>query len=185
MPITAITAPVWAGAITGGLGLGSAKMQSGAAGRAAKLQTDAANRAGLLQDEAGKRSLSYTQNQAFRDELRANAASRARYGADVAGSQNAYNMAGDSAFNQRAEFNSAGRTGSKVRGQRTNQMNYLRDLMSYGQPQESLDTFVEPDALQRSALIIPEDQKYEVPVDASLDPATGKPWYVPRPSGNA
>ena len=160
-------------------------MQSGAAGRAAKLQTDAANRAGLLQDEAGKRSLSYIQNQAFRDELRANAASRGRYGADVAGSQNAYNMAGDSAFNQRAEFNSAGRTGSKVRGQRTNQMNYLRDLMSYGQPQESLDTFVEPDALQRSALIIPKDQEYEVPVDQSLDPATGKPWYVPRPSGNA
>ena len=169
MPITAATAPVWAGAVTGGFGLGNAAIQARNATRAAKLQTDAANRSGLLQDEAGKRSLSYTQDQAYLDELRANAASRGRYGADVASSTNARN-----------QYLSAGRTGSKVSGQRTNQMNYLRDLMGYGQPQESLDTFVEPDAL-----IIPKDQEYEVPVNASLDPATGRPWYVPRPSGSA
>lgn len=165
--------------------LAAAKMQVNAAKNAAKLQSDAANQAGGLQDEAGKRSLSYTQNQAYVDELRANAASRGKFESDVVGLRNAYNLSGDAAVNQRAELNSVGRTASKVRGQRTNQMNYFRDLIGYGQPQESLDTFVEPDALQRSALIIPEDQKYEVPVNASLDPATGKPWYVPRPSGNA
>jgi hypothetical protein len=61
-------------------------------------------------------------------------------------------------------------------------MNYLRDLMGYGQPQESLDTFVEPDALQRSALIIPKEMDYGAdPVDDSLaliDPATGRPRPV-------
>ena len=57
-------------------------------------------------------------------------------------------------------------------------MNYLRDLMGYGQPQEALDTFVEPDALQRSGLIIPKEMDYgDDPVDDSIDPATGMPRY--------
>jgi hypothetical protein len=105
------------------------------------------------------------QNQAFRDELLSNAASQAQYKADVAGLRNAYGMSGAAAANQRAEYLSGGRTASKVRGQRTNQMNYLRTLLNYGQPQESLDTFVEPDALQQPELIIPEDQEYLDPVE--------------------
>ena len=154
-------------------------MQSSAAERAAKLQTDSANESARLKDAADKRSLGFTQHQSFLDQVRANAAAKAQYGADVAGSQNAYNMAGDLGYNQRAEYLSSGRTASKERGQRTNQMNYLRDLMGYGQPQESLDTFVEPDALQRSGLIIPKEMDYgDEPVDDSLDPATGKPRYT-------
>lgn len=157
----------------------SAKMQSSAATKAAKLQTDSANESARLQDAAAKRSLGFAQRQSFLDQVRSNAAAKAQYGADVAGSQNAYNMAGDSAFNQRAEFNSLGQTNSKVRGQTTNQMNYLRDLLGYGQPQESLDTFVAPDALRQAGLIIPKEMDYGPdPVDDSLDPATGKPRYV-------
>ena len=157
----------------------SAKKQADASKYSARLQTEASKQAALLQDAAAKRSLGFTQRQSFLDQVRANAAAKAQYGADVAGSQNAYNMAGDLGFNQRAEYLSGGRTASKVRGQTTNQMNYLRDLMGYGQPQESLDTFVEPDALQRSALIIPKEMEYGPdPVDDSLaliDPVTGRP----------
>lgn len=158
--------------------MASAKMQSSAAARAAKLQTDSANESARLKDAADKRALGFTQRQSFLDQVRANAASRAQYGADVAGSQNAYNMAGDNAFNQRAEFNSMGQTNSRVRGQRTNQMNYLRDLMGYGQPQESLNTFVAPEALRQAGLIIPKEMEYTDPVDDSIDPETGKPRYV-------
>jgi len=180
VPITTMVgATIAAGALTAAGTAASAKMQSSAASRAAKLQTDAANRSAELQDAAAKRSLGFTQRQSFLDQVRANAASRAQYGADVAGSQNAYNMAGDNAFNRRAEFNSMGQTDSRVRGQRTNQMNYLRDLMGYGQPQESLNTFVAPEALQQAGLIIPKEMDYGPdPVDDSLaliDPATGKP----------
>ena len=173
--------------VTFGIGAGlqgigaiySAKKQADASKYAARLQADAAKQAATMQDEAAKRSLSFTQRQSFLDQVRANAAAKAQYGSDVASSQNAYNMAGDLGFNQRAEYLSGGRTASKVRGQRTNQMNYLRDLLGYGQPQESLDTFVEPDALQQSALIIPKEMDYGAdPVDDSLaliDPATGRP----------
>lgn len=156
----------------------SAKKQADASKYAANLQATAAREAATMQDAAAKRSLGFTQRQSFLDQVRANAAAKAQYGADVAGSQNAYNMAGDSAFNQRAELNSLGQTNSKVRGQRTNQMNYLRDLLGYGQPQESLDTFVAPDALRQAKLIVPEDQQYTTPVDDSIDPLTGKPRYV-------
>lgn len=178
MPITAATAPVWGAAIAGGLGLGSAAIRARSATNAAKSETDAANASALLQDAAAKRSLGFTQRQSFLDQVRANAASRAQYGADVAGSQNAYNMAGDNAFNQRAEFNSMGQTNSRVRGQRTNQMNYLRDLMGYGQPQESLNTFVAPEALRQAGLIIPKEMEYTDPVDDSIDPETGNPRFV-------
>lgn len=157
----------------------SAKKQADASKYAANLQATAAREAATMQDAAAKRSLGFTQHQSFLDQVRANAAAKAQYGADVAGSQNAYNMAGDSAFNQRAEFNSAGQTASKVRGQTTNQMNYLRDLLGYGQPQESLDTFVAPDALRQAGLIIPKEMEYGAdPVDDSIDPPTGKPRYV-------
>jgi hypothetical protein len=157
----------------------SAKVQAKAATSAAKTTAKAATDASLLTDAAAKRSLGFTQRQSFLDQVRANAAAKAQYGADVAGSQNAYNMAGDSAFNQRAEFNSLGQTNSKVRGQTTNQMNYLRDLLGYGQPQESLDTFVAPEALRQAGLIIPKEMEYGPdPVDDSLDPLTGKPRYV-------
>ena len=156
----------------------SAKKQADASKYAANLQATAARDAATMQDAAAKRSLGFTQRQSFLDQVRANAASRAQYGADVAGSQNAYNMAGDNAFNQRAEFNSMGQTNSRVRGQRTNQMNYLRDLMGYGQPQESLNTFVAPEALRQAGLIIPKEMEYIDPVDDSIDPETGKPRFV-------
>jgi hypothetical protein len=155
-----------------------AKKQADAAKYSARLQADAAKQAATLQDAAAKRALGFTQKQSFLDQVRANAAAKAQYGADVAGSQNAYNAAGDLGFNQRAEFNSAGQTASKVRGQTTNQLNYIRDLMGYGQPQESLDTFVAPDALRQSALVIPKDQEYTDPVDESIDPLTGQPRYT-------
>lgn len=156
----------------------SAKKQADASKYSARLQTEAAKQAATMQDAAAKRSLGFTQHQSFLDQVRSDAASKARYGADVAGSRNAYNAAGDMGFNQRAEFNSAGQTASKVRGQRTNQMNYLRDMLGYGQPQEALDTFVAPEALRQAALIVPEDQQYTTPVDDSIDPLTGKPRYV-------
>ena len=157
----------------------SAKKQADASKYAANLQATAAREAATMQDAAAKRSLGFTQRQSFLDQVRANAASRAQYGADVAGSQNAYNMAGYYAFNQRAEFNSMGQTNSRVRGQRTNQMNYLRDLMGYGQPQESLNTFVAPEALRQAGLIIPKEMDYGPdPVDDSIDPVTGKPRSV-------
>lgn len=176
MPVAAV--PVIAAGVTAIGGIASAKMQSSAASRAAKLTTDAANASAKLQDDAAKRSLGFTQHQSFLDQVRANAASQGQHKADVAGLRNAYGMSGDTAANQRAEYVSGGRTASKVRGQHTNQMNYLRDMMGYGQPQEALDTFVEPDALRQAALIVPEDQQYTTPVDDSIDPLTGQPRYV-------
>ena len=168
------------GAALQGIGsIYSAKQQARASKYAAGVQSKAAKDAAELSDAAAKRSLGFTQHQSFLDQVRANAAAKAQYGADVAGSQNAYTMAGDLGYNQRAEYLSSGRTASKERGQRTNQMNYLRDLMGYGQPQESLDTFVEPEALQRSGLIIPKEMDYgDAPVDDSLDPVTGRPRYT-------
>jgi len=172
--------------VTFGIGAGlqgigsiySAKKQADAAKYSARLQSDAVKKAADMQDAAAKRSLGFTQHQSFLDQVRANAAAKAQYGADVAGSQNAYNMAGDNAFNQRAEFNSLGQTNSKVLGQKTNQMNYLRDLLGYGQPQESLDTFVAPEALRQAGLIIPKEMEYGAdPVDDSIDPLTGQPRY--------
>ena len=174
----AVAVPIVAAGVTALGSLASAQAQSSATTRSARLKTDALNESARLQDAAAKRSLGFTQRQSFLDQVRANAASRAQYGADVAGSQNVYNMAGDNAFNQRAEFNSMGQTNSRVRGQRTNQMNYLRDLMGYGQPQESLNTFVAPEALRQAGLIIPKEMEYTDPVDDSIDPETGKPRYV-------
>jgi hypothetical protein len=164
----AVAVPIIAAGVTALGSAASAQMQSSAARRTARLQTDALNESARLQDAAAKRALNSVQNQAFRDELLSNAASQGQYKADVAGLRNAYNFSGDDAVNDRSQYVSTGRTNSRVRGQRTNQMNYLRTLLNYGQPQESLDTFVEPDALQRSALIIPEDQEY-------LDPVAPRP----------
>ena len=160
--------PVIAAGVTAIGGIASARMQSEAAKKAARLQADSLNESARLQDAAAKRALNSVQDQAFRDELLSNKASQGQYKADVAGLRNAYAFSGDDAVNNRSQYVSTGRTNSRVRGQRTNQMNYLRTLLNYGQPQESLDTFVEPDALQRSALIIPEDQEY-------LDPVAPRP----------
>jgi len=167
------------GAALQGIGsIYSAKQQASAAKYVAKLQADATNSAAVLSDSAAKRSLGFMQHQSFRDEVRAIAAAKAQYGADVAGQFNSGETSAANAYNQRAEYLSSGRTASKERGQRTNQMNYLRDLLGYGQPQESLDTFVEPDALRRAQLIVPKEMDYgDAPVDDSLDPLTGQPRY--------
>ena len=164
----AVAVPIVAAGVTALGSLASAQAQSSASRRSARLQTDALNESARLQDAASKRALNSVQNQAFRDELLSNAASQGQYKADVAGLRNAYAFSGDDAVNRRSEFDSVGRTASNVRGQRTNQMNYLRDLLGYGQPQESLNTYAAPAALQRSALIIPEDQEY-------LDPVAPRP----------
>jgi len=156
--------PVIAAGVTAIGGLASARMQSSANAKAAKLQTDSANESARLQDAAAKRALNSVRDQAFRDELLSNAASKGQYKADVAGLRNAYNMSGDAAFNQRSEFDSVGRTASNVLGQTTEQRNYFRDLMGYGFPQGSLNTYAAPAALRRSELIIPEDQEYLAPV---------------------
>lgn len=164
-----------------GLGgsVGSAKAQSSAAQRQAKLQADASRYAADLQDAAGKRALGFTQKQSFLDQVRANAAAKAQYGADVASSRNLYNLAGDQSYNQRAEYLSGGRTEDKMWGAGMAQKNYLRDLLGYGQPQGPMSVFVEPDALRQSELEIPDEMDYgPPPVDESIDPATGKPRYV-------
>jgi hypothetical protein len=164
--------PITAKAIGDGLSsagnMYSAKQQAKATTNAARISAEASTKAAQMQDDATKRALKSVQDQAFRDELLSNKASQGQYKADVAGLRNAYEFSGDDAVNNRSQYVSIGRTNSRVRGQRTNQMNYIRDLLGYGQPQESLDTFVEPDALQRSALIIPEDQEY-------LDPVAPRP----------
>jgi hypothetical protein len=160
----AVAVPIIAAGVTALGSAASAQMQSSAARRTARLQTDALNESARLQDAAAKRALNSVQNQAFRDELLSNAASQGQYKADVAGLRNAYNMSGDAAFNQRSEFDSTGRTASNVLGQTTEQRNYFRDLMGYGFPQGSLNTYAAPAPLQRSALIIPEDQEYLAPV---------------------
>ena len=68
MAMATATALTLAGlAATGATGLGSAKMQSGAAGRAARLQTDAANRAAELQSQTAADQLAYVRNQARMD----------------------------------------------------------------------------------------------------------------------
>ena len=134
--------------------LGSAKMQSGAAGRSARLQTEAANRAAELQSQSAADQLAYIKNEARMDRESARWADRQQYGLSRAEGMNAFNRFGDTAFNTRASELSRGRSEDKRYGATQQQLNTMRALMGMGN--KPLVSYVEPDALRLTAPTFPE-----------------------------
>jgi hypothetical protein len=163
-----------AGTATGISGLGSAKIQSGAAGRAARLQTDAANRAAELQSQTAADQLAYVRNQSRMDRESQRWADRQNYGLSRAEGLNAFTRFGDTSFNTRASELSRGRSEDKRYGATQNQLNTMRALM--GMPNKELVSYVEPDALRLTAPTLPEyvedPTQYTVDDDAVVDPLT-------------
>ena len=135
-------------------GLGSAKIQSGAAGRAAQLQADAATRAAELQSQTAADQLAYVENEARMDRESARWADRQQYGLSRAEGMNAFNRFGDTETNRRAELVSAGLSGDKRYGATQQQLNTMRALMGMGN--KPLVSYVEPDALRLTAPTFPE-----------------------------
>jgi len=159
---------MWAGiaGIAGGLGaLGSAKMQSGAAGKSARLQTNAANRAAQLQSQSAADQLAYVKNQARMDRESARWADRQNYGLSRAEGLNAFNRFGDTAFNRRAELVSSGLTEDRRRGDTQRSLNTMRALM--GMPNKSLVSYVQPEELRLTAPTLP--QYVEDPTQYTVD----------------
>lgn len=122
MPITAATAPVWAGAIAGAAGLGAAKLNSNASGKAAKLQTNSANEAARISALSADKQLAFQREEAKRLAADTELARSGNYGQWLAGMRNdrgesianmrnSYNQFGDASFNNRASEISQGLTG--------------------------------------------------------------------------
>jgi hypothetical protein len=142
------------GVATGLSMLGSAKMQSGAAGRSAQLQTDAALRAAELQRQTAAEQLDYVKNQARMDRESARWADRQNYGLSKAEMMNRFSQRGDTAYNRRAELVSAGLSGDKRYGATQRPLNTMRALM--GLPGKELSAYVRPEALRLTAPTVPE-----------------------------
>tara|TARA_R110002126_G_scaffold29445_1_gene97338 strand:+ start:779 stop:1312 length:534 start_codon:yes stop_codon:yes gene_type:complete len=134
--------------------LGSAKMQSGAAGRAAQVQTQAANRAAELQRQTAQDQLAYTRNQARIDRESKQWADRQNYGLSRAQGMNDFYRFGDNEFNTRASELSRGRTEDRRYGENQKQYNTMRRLM--GMPNKALSVYVEPEALRLTAPVVPD-----------------------------
>jgi len=142
------------GVATGLSMLGSAKIQSGAAGRSAQLQTDAALRAAELQRQTAAEQLDYVKNQARMDRESARWADRQNYGLSKAEMMNRFSQRGDTAYNLRASELSRGRSDDKRYGATQQQLNTMRALMGMGD--KPLVSYVEPDALRLTAPTLPE-----------------------------
>ena len=151
---TAGIAAALPGIATGVGMLGSAKMQSGAAGRGAQLQTQAANRAAQLQSQTAEDQLAYMRNQSRIDRESKQWADRQNYGLSKAEGMNTFNRFGDNAFNTRASELSVGRSADKRYGANQRQYNVMRQMM--GMPNKALSAYVEPDALRLTAPVVPD-----------------------------
>ena len=157
--ITALTASAGLGTFLSGAvgaagGLGAAKLQSGASGRAAQLQTDAANRAAQLQSQTAEDQLAYMRNQSRIDRESKQWADRQNYGLSRAEGMNTFNRFGDNAFNTRASELSVGRSADKRYGANQRQYNVMRQMM--GMPDKALSAYVEPNALRLTAPVVPD-----------------------------
>jgi hypothetical protein len=172
MPSLIPFVPIIASGVKAATGLGSAKMQSGAASRAAQLQTDAANRAAELQSQTAADQLAYVRNQARMDRESQRWADRQNYGLSRAEGLNAFTRFGDTATNRRAELVSAGLTEDKRYGATQNQLNTMRALM--GMPNKELSAYVRPDELRLTAPVLPEyvEDPTQYTVDDDVDPLT-------------
>jgi hypothetical protein len=162
------------GTASGLSGIGAAKLQSGAAGRAARLTTDAANRAAELERQTAAEQLAYVRNQARMDRESQRWADRQNYGLSRAEGLNTFARFGDTAFNARASELSRGRSDDKRYGATQNQLNTMRALM--GMPNKELVSYVEPDALRLTAPVLPpyveDPTQYTVDDDTGVDPMT-------------
>ena len=162
------------GVATGLSMLGSAKMQSGAAGRSAQLQTDAALRAAELQRQTAADQLAYIKNESRMDRESQRWADRQNYGLSRAEAMNAFNRFGDTSFNARASELSRGRSEDKRYGATQQQLNTMRALMGMGD--KPLVSYVEPDALRLTAPTFPayvEDPTQQYIADnVAVKPAT-------------
>ena len=177
MPIGGIGTAI--AGIAGGVGaLGSAKMQSGAAGRAARLQTDAANRAAQLQSESAADQLAYVKRQSELDRLSKRWADRQNYGLSRAEGLNTFNRFGDIEFNTRASELSRGRSEDKRYGATQNQLNTMRALM--GMPNKELVSYVEPDALRLTAPTLPEYVEDPTPYTADDVGVPPRSFFSPK-----
>ena len=157
--ITALTASAGLGTFLSGAvgaagGLGAAKLQSGASGRAAQLQTDAANRAAQLQSQTAEDQLAYMRNQSRIDRESKQWADRQNYGLSRAEGMNDFRRFGDTSFNTRASELSRGRSTDKRYGANQRQYNVMRQMM--GMPNKALSAYVEPDALRLTAPVVPD-----------------------------
>ena len=154
MPSLIPFVPIMASGVKAATGLGSAKMQSGAASRAAQLTTDAALRAAELERQASAEQLDYVKNQARMDRESARWADRQNYGLSKAEMMNRFSQRGDTAYNLRASEESRERTFDKRRGDTQRSLNTMRALM--GLPDKSLVSYVKPAELRLTAPTLPE-----------------------------
>jgi len=140
--------------VSAATGLGAAKIQSGASGRAAQLQTDAALRAAELERQTAADQLDYVKGQAELDRMSTKWADRQNYGLSKAEIMNRFSQRGDTAYNTRASELSRERTLDKRRGATEQQLNTMRALMGMGN--KPLVSYVEPDALRLTAPRVPD-----------------------------
>ena len=154
--LTAAAPFITAGA-TSALGIGAAKIRSGATGRAAQLTIDAANRSAELERQTAAEQLAYVRNQARMDRESQRWSDEQNYRLFKDKALNEYARYGDTAFNARA---------SEVATER--QLNTMRALM--GMPNKELA------ALRLTAPVIspyvPDPTQYTVDDDTGVDPMT-------------
>ena len=154
MPALLKFLPIITSGVEAATGLGSAKIQSGAAGRAAQLTTDAALRAAELERQTAAEQLDYVKGQAELDRMSTKWADRQNYGLSKAEIMNRYSQRGDTAYNTRASELSRERTLDKRRGATEQQLNTMRALMGMGN--KPLVSYVEPDALRLTEPRVPD-----------------------------
>ena len=153
-------------------GLGSAKIQSGAARSGAQLQSDASYKVAQLASESSADKLAYLKRQSELDRMSKRWSDKQNYGLSKARDLSDFYRFGDTETNRRAELVSAGLTEDRRRGDTQRSLNTMRALM--GMPNKSLVSYVQPDELRLTAPVLPEyvedPTQYTVDDDTGVDP---------------
>ena len=151
-------------------GLGSAKIQSGAARSGAQLQSDASYKVAQLASESSADKLAYLKRQSELDRMSKRWSDKQNYGLSKARDLSDFYRFGDTETNRRAEFVSSGLTEDRRRGGTEKYLNTMRAMM--GMPDKALSTFVAPDELRLTEPVLPEyvEDPTQYTVDDDVDP---------------
>jgi hypothetical protein len=125
-------------------GLGSAKMQSGAAGRGAQLQTHAAMRAAELQRQSNMDQLDYLRNQDRIDRQYKQYQDEQNYGLSKDEMMNASAQYNDTGLNRRNELVARNLTDDRLYGENQKQFNTMRQMMGMPNKAESINVSPDP-----------------------------------------
>jgi len=143
------------GSTATGVGMiGSARMQSSAAGRAAQLQTHAAMRAAELQRQSNMDQLDYLRNQDRMDRQYKQHQDEQNYGLSKAEMMNASAQYNDTGLNRRNELVARNLTDDRRYGENQKQFNTMRQMM--GMPNKAESINVSPDAWVYNKPVLPD-----------------------------